>query len=54
MLAIGTRLYWQQSDWGVDDDLPIVRLDIDAEEIGRFRRPGLCAGWRCGDRACAR
>jgi acetolactate synthase-1/2/3 large subunit len=42
VLAIGTRLYWQQSVWGVDDSLPIVRLDIDAEEINRFRRPA-CA-----------
>jgi acetolactate synthase-1/2/3 large subunit len=39
VLAIGTRLYWQQSNWGVDDGLPIVRLDIDPDEIGRFRRP---------------
>ena len=39
VLAIGTRLYWQQSVWGVDDSLPIVRLDIDPEEINRFRRP---------------
>jgi acetolactate synthase I/II/III large subunit len=42
VLAIGTRLYWQQSNWGVDERLPIVRLDIDAEEINRFRRPA-CA-----------
>jgi acetolactate synthase-1/2/3 large subunit len=42
VLAIGTRLYWQQSVWGVDDTLPIVRLDIDADEISRFRRPA-CA-----------
>jgi acetolactate synthase I/II/III large subunit len=42
VLAIGTRLYWQQSVWGVDDALPIVRLDIDAEEINRFRPPA-CA-----------
>ncbi len=42
VLAIGTRLYWQQSNWGVDDRLPIVRLDIDAQEINRFRHPA-CA-----------
>jgi acetolactate synthase I/II/III large subunit len=42
VLAIGTRLYWQQSNWGVDDALPIVRLDIDPEEINRFRHPA-CA-----------
>jgi acetolactate synthase I/II/III large subunit len=39
VLAVGTRLYWQQANWGVDDALPIIRLDIDPEEIGRFRRP---------------
>jgi acetolactate synthase-1/2/3 large subunit len=42
VLAIGTRLYWQQGNWGVDDTLPIVRLDIDAREINRFRHPA-CA-----------
>ncbi len=42
VLAVGTRLYWQQSNWGVDESLPIVRLDIDPEEINRFRRPA-CA-----------
>ena len=42
VLALGTRLYWQQSVWGVDEALPIVRLDIDPEEINRFRRPA-CA-----------
>ncbi|HME24488.1 MAG TPA: thiamine pyrophosphate-dependent enzyme [Acetobacteraceae bacterium] len=42
VLAIGTRLFQQQSVWGVDDTLPIVRLDIDPEEIDRFRRPA-CA-----------
>ena len=39
VLAIGTRLYWQQANWGVDDSLPIVRIDIDPEAIGRFRAP---------------
>jgi acetolactate synthase-1/2/3 large subunit len=42
VLAIGTRLYWQQSVWGVDDTLPTVRLDIDPDEFDRFRRPA-CA-----------
>jgi acetolactate synthase-1/2/3 large subunit len=39
VLGIGTRLYWQQSNWGVDDALSVIRLDIDPDEIGRFRRP---------------
>jgi len=42
ILAIGTRLYWQQSNWGCDETLPIIRLDIDPEEITRFRHPA-CA-----------
>ena len=42
ILAIGTRLYWQQSNWGTDENLPIIRLDIDPEEINRFRHPA-CA-----------
>ncbi len=42
VLAIGTRLYWQQSNWGVDDSLKVIRLDIDPEEITRFRHPA-CA-----------
>ncbi len=61
VLAIGTRLYWQQSNWGVDDKLPIVRLDIDAQEINRFRHPacaliGDAAATCCGrcSRSCRR
>lgn len=42
VLAVGTRLYAQQSQWGVDPDLPIVRLDIDPEEPGRYQAPA-CA-----------
>ncbi len=42
VLAVGTRLYWQQSVWGVDDRLPVVRIDIDPVEPDRFRRPA-CA-----------
>jgi acetolactate synthase-1/2/3 large subunit len=42
VLAVGTRLYWSQSWWGVDDKLPVVRLDIDPEEFDRFRAPA-CA-----------
>lgn len=50
VLAIGTRLFQQQSQWGVDDDLRIVRIDIDPEEPGRFRKP---AGVIIGDAAQA-
>lgn len=39
VLAVGTRLFYAQSQWGVDDDLKIVRVDIDPDEPARFRRP---------------
>ena len=39
VIAIGTRLYWQQSNWGVDENLKIIRIDADANEITRFRHP---------------
>ena len=42
VLAVGTRLYVPQSAWGTDDDLQIVRLDVDPEEPGRFQPPA-CA-----------
>ena len=39
VLGVGTRLHFAQAVWGTDPDLKIVRIDIDAEEITRFRRP---------------
>lgn len=39
VLGIGTRLHQQQSAWGTDADLKIVRIDVDPEEAFRFRRP---------------
>lgn len=39
VLAVGTRLQPQLQNWGVDDDLKIVRIDIDGEELDRQRRP---------------
>jgi acetolactate synthase I/II/III large subunit len=42
VLAIGTRLYWQEGTWGVDEKLPIVRIDADPAAFDRFRRPA-CA-----------
>jgi acetolactate synthase-1/2/3 large subunit len=39
VLAVGTRLQPQQQNWGVDDRLKIIRVDIDGEELDRQRRP---------------
>lgn len=38
VLGIGTRLQ-QQLDWGWDDDLKVVHLDIDPTRIGLIRKP---------------
>lgn len=39
VLAVGTRLHSQQTVWGVDEGLKIIRLDVDPEEIIRVRHP---------------
>ena len=39
VLGIGTRLQTQQIAWGVDDDLKIIRIDIDPTEINRIGTP---------------
>jgi len=39
VLGIGTRMHFAQSGWGTDAAMKIIRLDIDAEEHFRFRRP---------------
>ena len=39
VLAIGTRMQAQLINWGVDDALEVVRVDIDPLEIHRVRRP---------------
>jgi acetolactate synthase I/II/III large subunit len=41
VLAIGTRLQAQLVNWGVDDGLKVVRVDIDPLEINRMRRPAV-------------
>lgn len=38
VLGIGTRLQ-QQLDWGTDDNLKVVHLDIDPARLGRIRKP---------------
>ena len=39
VLAIGTRFFIQNGNWGVDDKLKVVRIDIDPDEPDRFRKP---------------
>ena len=39
VVGLGTRLQTQQMQWGVDDDLRIVHIDIDDSVIGRISEP---------------
>lgn len=39
VLGIGTRLQTQTMQWGVDDNLSIIHIDIDASELGRIHEP---------------
>jgi acetolactate synthase-1/2/3 large subunit len=41
VLAVGTRLFFPLTQWGVDDDLAIIRVDADAEEPGRLVPPAV-------------
>ena len=39
VLAVGTRFFIQNGNWGIDDKLKVVRIDIDPDEPERFRKP---------------
>ena len=41
VLAVGTKLLLQQTMWGIDNALAIVRVDADPEEPDRFRPPAV-------------
>ena len=39
VLAVGTRLLTPLTAWGIDKNLPIVRVDADAQEPARLHKP---------------
>jgi acetolactate synthase-1/2/3 large subunit len=41
VLGVGTRLHFQQTMWGLDDDLAVIRIDANPEEPERFRKPAV-------------
>jgi acetolactate synthase-1/2/3 large subunit len=41
VLAVGTRLFFQHTQWGVDDDLAIIAVNADPEEPARHRPPAV-------------
>ena len=41
VLAVGTRLYIQFTQWGIDRDLAVIRIDADPMEHDRHHRPAV-------------
>jgi acetolactate synthase I/II/III large subunit len=41
VLAVGTRLQAPLQNWGFDDDLKVIRIDIDPEEQARIAPPAV-------------
>ena len=41
VVAVGTRLMYPQTQWGLDENLRIVRIDIDAREFDRYAKPAV-------------
>jgi acetolactate synthase-1/2/3 large subunit len=41
VLAVGTRLFFQHTMWGVDDDLAIISVNADRQEPAKHRMPAV-------------
>ena len=41
VLAVGTRLFFEHTMWGVDDSLAIIAVNADAEEPSKHRKPAV-------------
>ena len=41
VLAVGTRLLWPITHWGIDRELAIVRVDADSGEHNRLHKPAV-------------
>jgi acetolactate synthase-1/2/3 large subunit len=39
VLAVGTHMYVQHKQWGIDDDVAVIRVDADVEEPTRVHVP---------------
>lgn len=49
VLSIGSRMHRPLLNWGVDDDLALIQIDIDPAEIGRMARPAVGIAARAED-----
>ncbi len=41
VLGVGSRLFYGFTQWGIDPDLAVIRIDADPEEPERFARPAV-------------
>jgi len=41
VLGVGTRLFYGYTQWGIDPDLAVIRIDADADEPERFAPPAV-------------
>ncbi len=41
VVSVGSRMHWQQTIWGLDDRIKLIRIDADPEEAERFRAPAV-------------
>jgi acetolactate synthase-1/2/3 large subunit len=41
VLAVGTRLFFQHTAWGIDNDLAIIAVNADPEEPAKHRKPAV-------------
>jgi acetolactate synthase-1/2/3 large subunit len=41
VLAVGTRLQWPSTNWGIDEKLTVIKVDADPAEMDRVRTPEL-------------
>jgi acetolactate synthase I/II/III large subunit len=41
VLGVGTRLFYGFTQWGLDKELAVIRIDADPEEPERFARPAV-------------
>src|SRR6202008_365966 len=39
VLSVGSRMFYPFTQWGIDGDLKLIRIDADPEEPERVRKP---------------
>lgn len=41
VVSVGSRMHWQQTIWGLDTEIKLIRIDADPEEAERYRPPAV-------------